>query len=110
MSAQPLELASCPTRRAPRAIDPLPSRLPRATRPRPLACPYCRERTARPLGGRVYQCFNPDCPGGPEELYRFSSVLVIDAIRGARLVEWRVARRLNELRLRDPLAALRRSD
>ena len=94
----------------PRPIEPVPVRLQRAGRTKPLACPYCRQRSARPLGGRTYQCFNSDCPGGPEQLFQFSSVLIVDAARGARLVAWHEARRLNEERLRDPLAALRRRD
>ena len=102
---------SPPRARADVRVEPLPRsltvRLKAAKATGPLVCPYCRKRSACPKGGRVYLCMNGDCPGGPEIAGQYSSILIIDALRGARLVPWREARRLNDERVSDPLVALR---
>jgi len=88
-------------------MAPLPQNLPNAGERRPLSCPYCWERSASPEGLGLYQCHNPKCTGGEDPIFQFTSILVVDAARGARLLPWRDAFALAAARRRDPLAALR---
>lgn len=97
-----------PTRHEFRPIAGPPRRLPPAPSRPGLRCPYCRKVTASPVGGRFYQCQNADCPGGPESLMKHTSLLVIDAAHGVRLVTFREARALQNARITDPLAGVRR--
>ena len=101
--------APVPRGSALRRIAPLPELPP----PRPsepgLHCPYCRCRTTVPTGGLAYICNNPDCPGTGEEIFQFTSCLLVDAARGAYLIPWREAKRITQARIADPLAALRRN-